>query len=174
MALSALALVGIIAALVIEGRPGTSTVTPTSSEELPIATIVPPPEQTAAPSSGEVTADDAEALVSAYVDAYNAEDPDALTALMTTDVVRTNGDEPPVKGASAVADAYAAQFDALEAPTYTFTPTNFEPSQDEALVSGAYTIESAKAEPASGGIAFHMVRVDGDLLIDRLDIVPAG
>ena len=23
-------------------------------------------------------------------------------------------------------------------------------------------------------IAFHMVRVDGDLLIDRLDIVPAG
>jgi ribosome-binding ATPase YchF (GTP1/OBG family) len=98
MALCAVALVAVIAALVIEGRPTSTTTTTTTFEDLPVATVVPPeqtvvPEETAAPSGGVVSAQEADAVLRAYVDAYNAEDPDALTALMTTDVVRAHGDE---------------------------------------------------------------------------------
>lgn len=173
MALCALGLIAAVIALVIEGRPDTPT---TTFEDRPIATAVPEPtlEPSAEPIGSEVTADEATAVLNAYVDAYIAEDPQALTALMTSDVVRASDDEQPVEGAEAVAAVYAEQFDALDTPRYSFSVSSFKSSDEDALVSGTYTISSVTAESSTGGIAFHLVRVDGELLIDRLDIVSSG
>jgi ketosteroid isomerase-like protein len=166
MVLCALALVAVIAALVIEGRPAGSTST------LVFPTVTAAPTEVPAPAASEVSAEEADAVLAAYSDAYAAEDPFALAGLMTADVVRATEGEREVRGADAVAAAYAEQFDLIESPSYTFTATEFTPSADDALVSGTYTIESASAGPATGGIAFYMVRVDGQLLIGRIDIVP--
>jgi ketosteroid isomerase-like protein len=176
MALCAVGLVAAVIALVIEGRPDTAVTSTTTFEDQPIATVVPEPslEPSPEPIGGEVTADEATAVLNTYVDAYNAEDPQALTALMTADVVRASDDEQPVEGAEAVAAVYAEQFDALDTPRYSFSVSSFKASDEDALVSGTYTISSATAGSSSGGIAFHLVRVDGELLIDRLDIVSSG
>ena len=166
MALSALALVAVIAALVIEGRPAGSTGT------FVFPTVTAAPTEVPAPAASEVSGEEVDAVLAAYSDAYGAEDPSALVGLMTADVVRATEGEQEVRGADAVAAAYAEQFDLLESPSYTFNATEFTPSADDALVSGTYTIESASAAPATGGIAFSMVRIDGQLLIERIDTVP--
>jgi ketosteroid isomerase-like protein len=140
----------------------------------PVSAVM--PVETAAPvepvAPAPVSAAEAEDVLARYARAYEAEDALALTALMTDDVVRVNGDDPPSRGVDAVAAAYAEQFDALVAPGYTIVPASFEPGPETAVAHAGYAISSANADMASGVIAFHLVRTDAGVLIDRLEIVP--
>jgi SnoaL-like domain len=175
MGLSAGALVVVIVLLVAAGRPEAGDLVAPAD---PAVTALPPDPPTApaepAPNTAGVSKDETADVLSRYVDAYTAEDPAALTALMTDDVVRVNGDEPATEGSAAAADVYAAQFEELDTPTYALAACDVTPGKSNTTALCGYAIASANAETVSGAITFQLVRADGAIvLIERIEIAPA-
>jgi ketosteroid isomerase-like protein len=172
LAFAAVVLVGVIAALVISGRPEAQPIGPDLPAIASPAATIAPVESGVPATAPDVTTDEAQTLLDDYVAAYDAEDPAALSALLTPDAVRSSQGEDEVQGADAIATIYADQFAGLDAPSYTFRAVRFEPAAGEATLTGTYRIASDGAPAATGAISFHLLRVDGQLLIDRIAIIP--
>jgi ketosteroid isomerase-like protein len=115
---------------------------------------------------------DIRALMTRYVDAYDAEDAAGLAALMTDTVVRRTVGGAIQVGPDAVAAEYQRQFDALDGPGYGLQVTGIQRQGAAATVEAAYAISAANTSQATGSIRMHLVRADGHVLIAWMTITP--
>jgi len=113
-----------------------------------------------------------ESLLHSYEAAYSSEDLNAMGALLSEDVVRVGlaaGSTGCVtsNGKAEVLDAYAGQFEANSASTYTLTglqPSAIDVSGESGSSDLGYSISSG----ASGSISFGFTREDDRWLIDDI------
>jgi hypothetical protein len=141
---------------------------PTRRAETPAPSPAPAGEEpAAAPTTAEV-----KDLLATYTERYGAEDADGLGELFTADLVRSSKGEASEDKEEALA-TYREQFSSLSGPVYTLSGLRLSTGPGEATARGRYRISSS-AGTTDGAIAFHLVREADRLLIDRIDIVPAG
>lgn len=141
---------------------------PASREPAPAA-VAPepePPEPVAEPIARREVRD----LLDRYAALYSAEDLPAFSRLLAPDLVRRRTEETEDRR-EAIAE-YRRQFKVLEAPRYEFVDQQIVSSGDDADVFAHYEIASANTETTSGAIDFHVIRHEGELAIDRIEIDP--
>lgn len=119
----------------------------------------------------QVTAGEMYAVLLVYVNAYSREDAPTLGRLFASDLVRTNGSDPPEDRAAALA-TYQSQFDHLTNPRYELTGLRYVAGSGEGTASSPYVIRS-DAGRAQGFIDFHFVARAGRLLIDAITVTPS-
>ena len=109
-------------------------------------------------------------LLDTYSKRYDAEDLQGSGALLTPDVVRHSGSDTQDRE-EALAE-YGDQFRTHKNPRYQLDVESVTPGQSDADVSARYSISSSNYPPATGDISFHVIRSDGDLLIDEITVTP--
>jgi predicted lipid-binding transport protein (Tim44 family) len=116
---------------------------------------------------------DIESLLIDYQSAYSNENLAALRSLFTADLVRDPGSGPPQELSDALA-TYRKQFSDLDEPVYQLSDVTVTTTPDEAEAVGKYVITEGGRRAGSGSIAFHIVRLDDRLYIDRVGITPSS
>lgn len=127
------------------------------------------PQESQQPQQPAFTVDEMHNALVAYVTAFGHEDPVGLERLFSVDLVRRNGSDPP-QGLLGALNTYDEQFAKLRNPNYVLS--NITYSTTTGLASGVYKITSDNAPTSTGGISFHFVRQNGQLLIDAISIAP--
>jgi hypothetical protein len=136
----------------------------------PTATATAVASATPTPTVANVTASGMEQMLRRYVNAYSAEDLDALGRLFAPTLERVNGTDPPQGRAGALA-TYAKQFSQLADPQYSISGITYQEGLTAGIARGRYTI-TAPSGTYTGFIRFEFVPADGALLIDQITIQP--
>lgn len=127
------------------------------------------PETAAPPGAAETPSDgDVRALLESYSDLFEAEDADGMGELFAADAVRSSDGETETR-AQAI-ETYRRQFSQLTNPTYSLSDLQIGTEPGAATATGRYRIASDSGT-VTGNIEFQMAQVDGDLLIQRLEVV---
>jgi ketosteroid isomerase-like protein len=125
------------------------------------------PSEPAANVSTTVTAQDMARLIGAYVTGYNNQDTDAMSAVLTDDVVLddVNGT---TQGLQQVLQVYQVQFNQLGNPTLQLSGMQ----SGQGFATGNYTL-SADAGSESGSVDFDFTTAGGQPAIDHITLTPS-